>query len=106
MIAGSKMPYGLNEVELMAYFNGTDQRQDFIQLKQLLANMGVGVPTLYKQYADLCEPGGVQFLSFSIDPDFADCVDGLVLVDITQLKPTKRQRYLGNGLYQKEKGHQ
>ncbi len=106
VIAGSKMPYGLNEVELMAYFNGTDQRQDFIQLKQLLANMGVGVPTLYKQYADLCEPGGVQFLSFSIDPDFADCVDGLVLVDITQLKPTKRQRYLGNGLYQKEKGHQ
>ena len=57
--------------------------------------MGIGIPTLYKQYAELCDPGGVKFLSFNIDPDFNDCIDGLVLVDIQRLKLKKRQRYLG-----------
>ena len=83
------LPDGLQDM-----FSGEDYLQDFTTLKHLLANMGVSVPTLYKQYTELCEPGGVQFLSFSVDADFADCVDGLVLVDITQLKPKKYQRYL------------
>ncbi len=56
--------------------------------------MGAAVPTLYKQYTEICEPDGVQFLSFGIDPDFNDCVDGLVLVDLTRLKDKKRQRYM------------
>ena len=48
--------------------------------------MGVAIPTLYKQYTELCEPGGVKFLDFGVDADFAGCVDGLVLVDIDKLK--------------------
>ena len=56
--------------------------------------MGVAIPTLYKQYADLCEKGGVQFLAFGVDPDFSNSIDGLVLVDISQLKPKKRKRYI------------
>ena len=67
-----------------------------MQLKHLLANIGVTVPTLYKQYSELCEPGGVKFLSFNIDPDFNDCIDGLVLTDVTMLKEKKRQRYIGD----------
>ncbi|CAM5225768.1 acyltransferase [Alishewanella longhuensis] len=65
-----------------------------MQLKHLLANMGVSIPTLYKQYSELCEPGGVKFLAFGTDPDFADCIDGLVLVDTRQIKANKRARYL------------
>ena len=57
--------------------------------------MGVAVPTLYKQYSELCEQGGVRFLAFGTDPDFANCVDGLVLVDLTMLKAAKKARYLG-----------
>jgi hypothetical protein len=34
---------------------------------------------LYKQYSEVCEPGGVQFIDFGSDPDFNNCVDGLVL---------------------------
>ncbi|WP_240472713.1 hypothetical protein [Salinivibrio socompensis] len=60
----------------------------------LLDHLGVGIPTLYKQYSELCEPGGVQFLDFGVDPDFADCIDGLVLVDLTRLKPKRYQRYI------------
>jgi hypothetical protein len=71
-----------------------DYRQDFAQLKQYLAAMQVAIPTLYKQYADLCEPGGVRFLAFNIDNDFADAIDGLVMVDIAQLKTAKRERYI------------
>ena len=77
-------------------FTGENYKEEFVQLKMLMANMGVSIPTLYKQYSELCEPGGVQFLSFNIDPDFNDCIDGLVLLDIEQLKQKKRQRYLPN----------
>jgi len=66
-----------------------------VRLKMLLAHLGTSVPTLYKQYAEVAEPGGVRFLDFGVDPDFGHCVDGLGLVDIEQLKAHKRARYLG-----------
>lgn len=96
--AVSKQPYQLpHEIlsELQQHFTGTDYTADFTNLKHLLANMGVSVPTLYKQYSELCEPGGVQFLAFGTDPDFGECIDGLVLVDMTQLKAAKKARYIG-----------
>jgi hypothetical protein len=49
---------------------------------------------LFKQYAALFEVGGFKTLAFSIDPDFADCIDGLCLTELALLKPAKRQRYL------------
>jgi hypothetical protein len=58
--------------------------------------MGCTVPTLYKQYTEMCQAGGVQFLDFNIDPDFANCIDGLVVVDLTQLSDKTRQRYIEN----------
>lgn len=76
-------------------FCGNDYRTDFGKLKTLLSNMGVAVPTLYKQYSELCKPGGVKFLEFNVDPDFNNCVDGLVIVDLEMLKEKKRTRYMG-----------
>lgn len=81
--------------DLAKEFCGDDYRRDFKQLKQLLANMGVAVPPLYKQYSELCTPGGVQFLDFNVDPDFGSCIDGLVVVDLAKLKEKKRRRYMG-----------
>lgn len=75
-------------------FNGNDVKEDFVELKHVLANMGAQVPTLFKQYTELCNPDGVQFLSFSIDPDFNNCIDGLVLVDLKSVKENKAKRYL------------
>lgn len=94
-LALSYNPYRLPQ-SLRDVFSGEDYKQDFTKLKSLLANMGVSIPTLYKQYTELCEPGGVQFLSFGIDPDFNDCVDGLVLVDLNYIKSNKKQRYITN----------
>lgn len=95
--AVSHQPYQLPQAilsELQQHFSGNDYLADFTQLKHLLANMGLSIPTLYKQYSELCEPGGVKFLAFGTDPDFANCVDGLVLVDLQQLKAAKKARYL------------
>ncbi|EKE68280.1 GNAT family N-acyltransferase [Gallaecimonas xiamenensis] len=92
-----RSPYQLDPstlADLTATFKGDDYKHDFVLLKDKLASMGVSVPTLYKQYAEVCEPGGVRFLDFGVDPDFGDCVDGLVLVDVEQLKPQKRARYI------------
>ncbi|NVK87198.1 MAG: lysophospholipid acyltransferase family protein [Gammaproteobacteria bacterium] len=96
--AQSFHPYNVEQSvveKLKASFSGDDYRADFILLKSLLANMGCSIPTLYKQYTELCDNGGVKFLDFGTDPDFADCVDGLVLVDLMKLKDKKRKRYIG-----------
>jgi putative hemolysin len=97
VLAKAKIPFQLDEIEkdqLLIAFDGNDKDKDFTTMKHLLANFGVSVPTLYKQYAALCEDGGVSFSAFNIDPDFNDCVDGLVVVDLEKLLPKKRQRYI------------
>jgi hypothetical protein len=43
---------------------------------------------------EVCELDGVQFADFNVDPDFSDCIDGLVIVDLIRLKPKKRERYI------------
>ena len=68
----------------------------FRVLKANLDVLGAQVPMLYKQYTELCEPGGARFLAFGVDPDFSDAVDGLIEVDIQRMRPKKRQRYLGD----------
>lgn len=93
-MATANIPYRLNTYSTVPNFTGTNYTNEFVLLKSYLANMGCSIPTLYKQYSELCEPGGVQFLEFGVDPDFNHSIDGLVLVDITQLKEKKRRRYL------------
>lgn len=68
----------------------------FCVLKANLDALGAQVPMLYKQYTELCEPGGARFLAFGVDPDFSDAVDGLIEVDLQRMRPRKRQRYLGD----------
>ncbi|MBM7455640.1 putative hemolysin [Oceanisphaera litoralis] len=93
-LARSRRPLPPTTSTLREQFDGQDYQQDLQRLKQLLDNMGTAIPTLYKQYSELCEPGGVQFIDFGTDPDFADCVDGLVMVDLQRLKPARYQRYI------------
>ena len=88
-----KRPYQANaEIK----YAGDDVKAEFVSLKERLTAMGESVPTLYKQYTELCEHGATRFAAFNVDPDFADCIDGLVICDITQMKASKRKRYLGD----------
>ncbi len=74
-------------------FSG-DYKTAYKKLKGVLDEYGIKVPTLFKQYAELCEPGGCQFIDFSIDPDFNNCIDSLILVELDKIKEKKRARYL------------
>ncbi len=95
--AKARLPYCLSAEtvqQMQEVFSGTDSKQDYMLLKNRLGHLGCSVPTLFKQYGELCEAGGVRFLDFNIDPDFADCVDGLAVVDLTMLKKSKYKRYI------------
>jgi len=74
-------------------FRGDDYKSDMRTLKSELGFMGYTVPTLFKQYAELCEEGGVQFLDFGYDKDFNHCIDGFIVTDLNMLKEAKRKRY-------------
>lgn len=90
-------PFRIPGVEIERFkeiFCGNDYKQDLFTLKYELQAMGYAIPTLYKQYSDLCEAGGVIFMDFGVDKDFADCIDGFLVVDTHTLKPQKRKRYI------------
>lgn len=82
------------EAEASAAWSGRTQAEALAHLRARLDSMGAQLPVLYKQYADVCEPDGVRFLAFGVDPAFGGCVDGLVRLDLTRLRPAKRSRYL------------
>lgn len=93
-LAAGRVPPAMPQSEAARLERIFSDKSDIRTLKRALAALGVSIPVLYKQYAELCEPGGTRFLAFSVDPAFASCVDGLVLVDIHHLKAAKRERYL------------
>ena len=84
------------EEHCKSVFVGCDYRSDMRTLKDELGFMGYTVPTLFKQYGELCEEGGVQFLDFGYDKDFNNCIDGFIVTDLKMLKETKRKRYFSN----------
>jgi hypothetical protein len=52
---------------------------------------GKRVPVLIKHYLKL----NGQFIAFNVDRDFADAVDGLVVVDLMQTEPKLLDRFMG-----------
>lgn len=75
-------------------FVGENHKQDYFTVKNMLKPMGFTFPVLYKHYSELCDENGVQFLDFGVDPDFENCIDGLILVDIAKIKDEKKERYI------------
>jgi hypothetical protein len=91
--AASKRPFAYRAAPPQ-FDEELDAQTAFRVLKNNLDALGATLPMLYKQYTDLCEPGGARFLAFGVDPDFSDSVDGLIEVDLHRLRPKKRERYL------------
>ena len=52
---------------------------------------GKGVPVLLRYYLDL----SATLLSFNVDKDFSDTLDGLVLVDVLRTDPKLLSRFMG-----------
>lgn len=93
----SRNPYILSQEEqnrFAALFKGKDIKTAYRGLKQHLQEMNLVIPTLFKHYSELCQVEGVTFTDFGTDPDFADCVDGFVIIDLKYIKKNKYERYL------------
>lgn len=91
-LAEARQPFSFDGVA--PSFEGLDANSSFQILKQNLKQIGSRIPTLYKQYTELCEPGGAKFLAFGVDPGFNNGVDGLILLDLHKLLPNKKSRYI------------
>jgi len=83
-----------SRAELASIFHTSDENEAFRILKDQLAYYNCSIPTLYKQYADLCEEGGISFMGYNIDKDFENCVDSFILVEIDKIKSKKKERYI------------
>ena len=86
--------YSNNISEIKELFDLEDKKKGFKFLKSALSNIGVTVPTLYKQYSEITEDGGIKFLSFNIDKNFGDCIDGFILVEVDKIKDSAKKRYI------------
>jgi putative hemolysin len=67
---------------------------DVDELDQAVAALepdGRGVPVLLRQYLKL----GARVLSLNVDPDFADVVDALIVVDLDEVEPRRLRRFMG-----------
>jgi putative hemolysin len=84
------------ENELRSIFNSDNYLSELKIMKHRIKLLGYSIPTLYKQYSELCDPGGVKFLDFGVDNDFQNCIDALILVDLSLIKESKRERYLNH----------
>lgn len=97
-LASARRPFQVSAMVLdgvRAELAGMDPVKGLGHLRHRLDALGVTLPVLYRQYVDLVDPDGVQFLDFGEDPEFSGCVDGMVVLDLEYLKQAKRARYLG-----------
>jgi len=98
MLCEPRLPFHFDPVDEFASFHNISTEDEYKQaytvLKEKLGKFGVKVPVLYKQYVELCHPGGCKFLGFNIDPKFSNCVDALILVQVNTIKAKKYQRYI------------
>jgi putative hemolysin len=65
---------------------------DLAALIQEIETDQKGVPVLLRQYLKL----GAKLLAFNVDHDFNQCLDGLMLVDLTETDPKILSRYIGS----------
>ena len=84
-----------SDIALDNPFSYKEYKDDFKLLKNKLKSMDLTIPTLYKQYSELCEEGGIKFYDFNIDPDFSNCIDSFIVVEIAKIKQSKLDRYMG-----------
>ena len=93
--ANMEFEFETSNIALDNPFSYKDYKEDFKLLKNKLKSMDLTIPTLYKQYSELCEDGGIKFYDFNVDPDFSNCIDSFIVVEIEKIKKSKLKRYMG-----------
>lgn len=93
----AKTPFIFNKTmnkEIKTIFTSENRRNDYNILASLLKDFGFKYPVLYKHYSEVTEDDGVKFLDFNIAMNFANCIDGLILIEIDKIKEKKKERYI------------
>lgn len=84
--------YGKNRKLLREFISAElGNVDDFSALISSLEDDGKGIPTLLKHYLRL----NGTLLSFNVDKSFSSCLDGLILVNITETDPRLLAKYMG-----------
>lgn len=87
----------LHGPELRILPHGLTDSQNLSQLVADIEEDGKGIPVLLRQYLRL----NGKILSFSIDENFGDVLDCLILVDVYKSPERSLKRYLGKEAYEK-----
>jgi hypothetical protein len=87
---------GLDEEKARVWGDDLDDLSSWISV---LEDDGKGVPILLKQYIRL----GGKLLSFNVDQEFGNALDGLILVDLTQTEDRVLAKYMGKRGFEKFK---
>ncbi len=98
MLAKANNPYQISlqeEQRLHSLYLTSNAKEGMELLQKNFKAKGYKIPVLFKQYTSLYEEDGIKLLAFNIDPDFANCVDALLLGDLEKFKKKKRERYIG-----------
>jgi len=95
-LATAKTPFIISDQaqQFAAEEFNEDYKTSYKILNSELKKLGVKVPTLYKQYVELCTDKGCHFIDFNIDPDFNNCIDSLIMVELDKITDKKKQRYI------------
>jgi len=89
-----KFKYNFEHEDEISICPEQNYKDDLKLLKNSLKSIDSCIPTLYKQYSDLCEHGGVKFHGFNVDPNFSNCIDGFIMVEVNKIKESKKERYI------------
>jgi len=90
----NKFTYNFEHEDEISICPEQNYKDDLKLLKNSLKNIDSCIPTLYKQYSELCEEGGVSFHGFNVDSHFSNCIDGFIMVEVNKIKDSKRKRYI------------
>ncbi len=80
----------LKNVDMALPANLFDDIDDFTDLVQHVEG-DKSIPVLLRQYLKL----GGKVISFNVDPDFSDCLDGLIFVDLLESDQKILARFMG-----------
>ena len=93
-----RLPYNVSQDDSFSAFKQikkeSEYKQAYALMKEKLDLLGVRVPTLFKQYVEVCRPGGCEFLGFNFDPEYSNCILAMILVHIDAIYPKKQDRYI------------
>lgn len=82
---------GLKRHEIREFRNVFTNLDDVTEALTDIENEFRGIPVLLRQYLKL----GGKILAFNVDHEFGDCLDGLIMVDMTQSDPKVLGAYMG-----------